>query len=269
MSNYRSGLGLAVLVLTACFGVCACGGGSGPVDEATLSDQAAAEIAQAMIEDCLRSSTEEFLMLQGLFQDLVAGGATGTNPVTFGIPSVSSAAISVPFSADLDGDGVIETTGGAGFLQPSLALLTLAGQLLIGTIDAQAFLESLPDGTTMNVTFNTALAFTTTGDVDVVFTSGPTGSIPSSSSGTITTAQSDCGVTYTWTDVPLADLAAGAGTYPTASVLFAMQTAAQEGDGTIKFDGTNVATIDLTLRPAGNSASFALDLETGAVTPVP
>jgi hypothetical protein len=238
-------------------------------EDTMLPEQTAAQIAQAMIEDCLRSSADEFLMLQELFQTLVAGGATGTNPVTFGIPSVSSAAITVPFSADLDGNGVIETTGGAGFLQPSLALLTLAGQLVLGTIDAQAFLESLPDGTTMNITFNTALAFTTTGDVDVVFTSGPTGSIPSSTSGTITTAQPDCSVTYTWTDVPLANLAAGPGTYPTASVQFTMQTPTQSADGSLVFDGTNMARIDMTLQPSGESSIFALDLDSGAVTPVP
>lgn len=268
MSNFRSRLGFALLVLTACFGVCACGGGSGPVDDTSLPGPTAAEIAQGMVEDCLRSSADEFLTLQGLFQELVVGGVGGTTPITFGLPSISSAAISVPYSADLDANGVIETTGGAGFLQPSVALLTLAGQLVLGTIDAQAFMESLPDGTTMNVTFNTTLAFTTTGDVDVVFTSGPTGSIPSSSSGTITTAQPDCSVTYTWMDVPLANLAAGPGVYPTASVQYTMQTPAQLGDGTIVFDGTSTATIDMTLRPSGENTTFTLDLETGAVTPV-
>lgn len=268
--RHRSGLG--ALLLVALFGLCACGGGSSPQqvpEEEVLPEPTAAEIAQAMIEECLRSSADEFLTLQALFQDLVAGGATGTNPVTFGVPSISSAAIIVPFSADLDGDSVVETTGGAGFLQPSVALLALAGQLVLGTIDAQAFLESLPDGTTMNVTFNTTLAFTTTGDVDVVFTSGPTGSIPSSSSGTITTAQPDCSVTYTWTDVPLAVLASGAGTYPTATVQYTMTTPTQSGDGSIVFDGTSTATIDMTLRPSGESSSFTLDLDSGAVARVP
>ncbi len=274
MSHCSPRLGLSAILLAALFGLCACGGGGSPAveeaqDETMQPEPTAAEIAQAMIEDCLRSSADEFLELQELFQTLLAGGTTGTNPVTFGIPSISPAAITLPFSADLDGDTTVETTGGVGFLSPSLALLTLAGQLALGTIDAQGFFEALPDGTTMNVTFNTALAFTTTGDIDVTFTSGPTGSVPSSSTGTITTSQPDCNVTYTWTDIPLASLAAGPGTYPTATVQYTMQTATQSGDGTVAFDGTNVATIDMTLRPSGESETFTLDLDTGAVTQVP
>ena len=274
MSHRSPSPGISALLLAALFGLCACGGSSAPaedmqMDETMQPEPTAAEIAQAMIENCLRSSADEFLELQELFQTLLAGGSTGTNPVTFGVPSISPAAITLPFSADLDGDSTVETTGGVGFLSPSLALLTLAGQLALGTIDAQGFFEALPDGTTMNVTFDTALAFTTTGDLDITFTSGPTGSVPSSSSGTITTFQPDCSVTYIWTDIPLALLAVGPGTYPTATVQYTMQTASQSGDGTVAFDGTNVATIDMTLRPSGESESFTLDLETGAIARVP
>ena len=262
--------GLALLIA-------ACGGGGDDPGAETgarssggpeLEDQ---QVIEAILNGCARSGTDELL---ALFESLAPFVSGSRLPPGFTVTGFDLRGGTISWSFDVENDGVVDVRGTSGFRTSADAPYIPAGFLTLvpplgDPANLPTVLAGLPDGTILRSTFNMTRGFATTGSADIVFANA-TGrdAVPSMTHGTLTMAQPDCEVVYTWTDVAIPDLNAGTPPLPTATV--DVRITAPEGVllGSATFDGTTTATLDLMLDGTATARSYLLDLETGALTPV-
>jgi hypothetical protein len=247
---------LLVPLLSACGG----GGGGGGPPPAQLT-------TQQMLEQCLAADLADLSTLIATVQGILDAGGTGPQPQFDLVSAVLTGVL--PWTVDVDGDladdlsGTIFLTdaGGAVTLPPSLVALLGGG----GSLDLDAVLALLPDGTRLNLTFvfdGLALVDGASGDGDL--SAEVTGGAVTSVSGGGTFTSAECGFDFDFDGLGPEILEGGG--FGSGSVGFDLGVGADSVGGSIVLDGTNVATVTAT-RPGSAPETFLVDLATGAVTP--
>ncbi len=262
LARVRLSAAVASMLLAACGGG---GSGGSPLPDPPPNAQ---ELVQQALETCVRASLDELLAVQQILEAAASGGqqpdfrTTGVDLSNFSAPGVM-------WAGDLDGDMVDDVTGTSRLGGLSLEqMLALVAALSAPSPDYASIFAGLPSGTAISSDFVATLGpNTSTGDVVLVM-SNPTGqqAVPDATSGTLITSGLVCDVTWSWSDLAIADLATQP--YPIAEFDFDAATAQGHILGTVHMNGTNQATIETVLLPSQFQSDFLLDLDTGLVTPL-
>jgi hypothetical protein len=251
----RPALLLALVLVAGCGG--GGGGGSSTSDLTT----------QELLQQCLASDLADLSTLIATVQGLLDSDGTGPQPQFDLIGAVLTGVL--PWTVDLDGDQANDLSGSI-FLTDANGDITLPASLIAllgggGTLDLDAILALLPDGTNVNLTFafdEMDLVEGASGDGD--FSVEVEGGAPTGVSGGGTFASGECDFTFDF-DGLSPEILEGGG-FGTGSVGFDLGVGRDSVGGTIVLDGTNIARVTAT-RDGGAPETFLVDLTTGAVTP--
>ena len=247
---------LFVLVLPACGG----GGGSGtPQAELTT---------QQLLEQCLAADLADLSTLLATIQGMLDSGGTGPQPEFDLVAAILTGKL--PWTLDLDGDQVNDLSGSV-FLTDASGGVTLPASLIAllgggGSLDLDAILALLPDGTNVNLTFlfdDLDLVHGASGDGD--FAVEVEGGVPTGVSGGGTFASGECTFDFDFDGLG-PEILEGGGGFGSGSMGFDLGVGADAVGGSIVLDGTNVARVTAT-RAGGAPETFLVDLTTGAVEP--
>lgn len=254
---------LASSLLAACGGG---GGGPGSANQDPPEPPDPAAFVQQAVTDCLASDALALLELLADLQATLEGNPDGTQPAIT-LDSVDLAQNSAAVSVDLDLDGSTDLTASLRLAnaagQPALSALDFAALVLNASgQDLTSLLTGLPDGTRVIVTFQTLTAPSGSGQLDLTVEGG----VIVRGSGTVIVTGLECTTTFTFQDVPAAALLNG-GLYPELEAAWSIDTPGGEISGLLVLDGTNLAGVSATY--LGVPYAYTLDLDTGAVTPVP
>jgi hypothetical protein len=248
---------LPVLLLAACGGG---GGGGGAPPAAQLT-------TQQLLEQCLAADLADLSTIIGTVQGLLNSGGTGPQPQFNLVAAVLTGVL--PWTIDLDGDQVndlsgtvfLTDAGGAVTIPPSILTLLGSG----GSLDLNAILALLPDGTHLNLTFvfdNLALVHGASGDGD--FSAEVQGGAVANVSGGGTFTSAECDFSFDFDGLGPEVLEGGG--FGSGSVGFDLGVGTDAIGGSIALDGTDVATVTAT-RAGSAPETFLVNLTTGAVTP--
>lgn len=248
----RYGCGLLVAL------ICACGGGG--TAPANGGPSAAQQLAQEAIESCGATFHGDFAQLLSMVEGLF--DPAETNPQQFTIDGVDTDTASVNWSLDLDGDTMPDLVGGLLFAnemgEPEAA--ADVNLLAAGFDDLDTMVATLPDGTV--VSFGAAAVQPPI--TDVTFTFVITGGAVDVVSGLGLFQDVDCLVNVEFADVPFQNVG---GEYPDLTATLDLAAAEGAVQGTITFNGTKEARIEVSLGGEPEVFAFHIDLETGVVTP--
>lgn len=253
----RYGCGLLVAL------ICACGGGSGAIVPTNGGTNASQELAQQLLEECGASFYGDFLQMLAILEGLL--DPSETDPQQFTIDGVDTEAAAVLWTVDLDGDqmpdliGTLIFSDGEGAPETAADVNLLAG----GFDDLDAMLASLPDGT--NVNFSVAIAQPPP-IMDTILTFVIVGGAVDSVTMNATAQDQDCQLTFGFEDVAFQDVG---GDYPNLTATLDIAAGEGSAQGTIAFDGTSQARAEVSVSGETDVYAFAIDLETGVVTPAP
>jgi hypothetical protein len=256
----------ALLVATGLLGAPGCGGGGAAGTLQPLPPVNAQQLAQDIVGACVQSSLDEVLALRGVLEAGAAGGVTpGFRVIGVDLSNVTSPGLT--WASDLDGDALDDaqgtlSLGGLNVFQ----IAALVGQLSAPDADVAAILAGLPTGTTLRNVFTASMGdLQAAGDV-VVSLVNPTGTqaLPDRSTGSITTTDALCAVTWSWTNLLLSDLLAGP--YPVATIDLSVDSPMGDLTGVLRLNGTVNAALETYLQPSGVRTDFNLDLDTGELS---
>ena len=259
----RRSLSLAALPLVLLAG-CGGGGSSGGGNPAPPAN--AQQIVQDIVSGCVESSLDQVLALRTVMEAAAAGGQTPDFRTT-GVDLSNPSQPAVTWAGDLDGDMVDDVAGtsrlgGLSLLQ----MAALVAQLSAPGADVQSILAGLPSGTTVDSDFvATQSGAQATGDVLIVLVN-PTGTqpVPDTTTGSVVTDDGVCEVTWSWTQLQVADLFQGP--YPVADMDMDIVAPTGHVTGVLHMDGTSTALLETYLQPSGFQTDFSLDLDTGTLT---
>ncbi|HEX5137801.1 MAG TPA: hypothetical protein VFY93_12565 [Planctomycetota bacterium] len=246
---------LLVLPLAACGG----GGGSNP--------QPAPLTTQQLLEECLAADLADLSTVIATVQGILSSGGTGPQPQFDLVTAVLTGVL--PWTVDLDGDqakdlsGTVFLTDAGGAVTIPPAVLSLLGGG--GSLDLNAILALLPDGTHLNLTFvfdDLALVHGASGDGD--FSAEVQGGAVTSVDGGGTFTSAECDFSFDFDGLGPEILEGGG--FGSGTVGFDLGVGTDAVGGSIDLDGTSVATVTAT-RAGGAPETFLVDLTTGAVTP--
>ncbi|MHC5032074.1 MAG: hypothetical protein ACYTGU_14560 [Planctomycetota bacterium] len=213
-----------------------------------------------MLEECGASFYGDFVQLLAIFEGLL--DPSETNSQQFTIDGVDTDLAEVVWSLDLDGDQMPDLFGTLQFAQeegdpePAADVSLLAG----GFDDLDAMLAALPDGTRIN--FGAARAEPP--PMDATFTFVIVGRAADSVSMNANTQDLDCLLNIGFADVPFQDVG---GDYPNLTATLDIATGDGAVEGTVAFNGTSQARIEVSVGSETDVHAFTIDLETGVVTP--
>jgi len=239
-----------------------CGGGGGPaLVPAELT-------AQELLETCLVGDLQDLSGVLEVVQGFVDTG--GDTPLPQ-IDLLSLLTGNINWFYDLDGDQVNDLSGtvflkdSAGAVMSAGAFGGLIGDLLGGeTPDIAAFFAGLPDGTSVNLTFDFAGLQQAgpggSGDFAVTFSGGEISDVGGSGSF----GSDECVLDVDFNDIPLDGLNSEEG-FGSADVGFGLGTGANALGGSVTLDGTNIAVV--TIEETGQT--LYVDLEAGTISETP
>jgi hypothetical protein len=236
-------LGLAFALLLP---ACGSGGGGGddPGQSATPGPTPTASVrTEAILEACALEGVRAFETVAADFDGAIDGEGTAPDFRVTGIDLLGAA---LDWTLDADVDGQVDLAGTVAFLDaggsptwPFTPDTVLA--LLAGTADLATLLGTIPDGTTVVVTYATLTSpVPVTGSLEVGFAGGE----PAVVSGEADLAGLDCPTTVSFEDLSAADLLD-----PAPSGTFALLVTTDGGtlEGTLTLHGDGTATIDVVL----------------------
>jgi hypothetical protein len=153
--------------------------------------------------------------------------------------------------------GQLSFTDDQGDPETSVDISSLAA----GFDGLDALIASFPDGTQLTIQGGSVMPPLYEVNFVVTINSGAVDNVDGSASSQATDCQSNIG----FLGAELADLG---GVYP-ASLVANISVTTVDGaiQGTVTFDGTNQATVEVTLDGGATTFTFNVDLDTGAVTP--
>lgn len=259
---------LAGAFVLAGFLLPACGGGGAGPGVRPDPPVNAQQLTEDIVSGCLQSSLDQLLTLRAAIEAGATAGAVPGIRMT-GVDLSNPTQPAVTWAGDLDGDTIDDASGSVrlGGLS-ALQVAALAAQLGAPDADVAAVLSTLPTGTTLrNVFTATTPGLTAEGDVLVRLVNA-TGSqaLPDTTTGSVTTTDAACEVTWSWTQLAVAGLVAGP--YPIASMDVVVDSAMGQLTGVLVMDGTSTAALHTELQPSGAPSDFTLDLDTGVLTPL-
>ncbi len=251
-----------IMPLVFCFvgsllGACS-SNGTAPADTAQ-----SALTAQEVVEQCVADDLLDLAGLLELIQGLGSDGAEIPQPELDLLRILVDGTIG--WSFDLDGDDQNDLSGTIGF-KNAAGETTIPIDItdLIGgaTPDIAQILADLPDGTTLNLTFEflgnlLAQGAGNGGDLSILFDGGAI--VEVDGNGVFTT--DTCSFTFGFDDIGAFDAAGGG--FPVATLNFSADVDGQTLGGDIGLDGTSIARI--ITRSDGLPETFLLDLATGAL----
>lgn len=238
---------------------CACGGGGG-TPAPTNGTSPLQDTAQQVIEGCGFSSIENFVELLEIFEGLL--DPDETSPTQFMVLGVDPGAALVNWGLDLDGDqqpdlmGTFQFTDADG--EPELS--AAVDLLMNGFDDLDSMIASLPDGTRLVISAVSAEP----PPFDMGLTIHVLGGAVDSVDGIVNVPDAECLANLDFDGVSFADVG---GDYPSLTLSFSFVTPDGAVDGTLAFDGTNLARAEVTLGENEEVFAFLINLDTGEVTP--
>lgn len=242
----------------------ACSSSSSETPETETDTGEAQLTAQEVVETCVADDLVDLTGLLDLIRNIGQEGSTLPQPELDLLRLLVDG--NVGWSFDLDSDGNDDVTGTVGFTNAdgeATIPFDVTGLLGGETPDLAELLADLPDGTTLNLSFElpngaslSGDAATNGGNVSVTFQGGEIFEV--SGGGTFVTEA--CSFDFGFDDIGAFDPATS--TFPVATLNFDADIDGRTLGGDIALDGTNVATI--VARPVGAAAeTFLLDLLTG------
>ena len=234
----------------------ACGGGGGGSDNNGGNNNlppSASEEAQAILEDCAGDAANALTTLVGIAQ-LGAGGSSSS------LTLEPLAGLAIPFQADLDEDMAPDATGRVLFFDAGGA--PIAPQDPGGDLNnLLAQIAGLPDGARVDIILDPVVSLgINSALISQVIASG----LPTSLSAVVEHQNAECATTLSFANETLLSIL---GTYPNLDADIDITAGTDELVGTISFNGTATAVIEVTLNGTG-PLRYQLDLDAGTITPI-
>jgi len=241
--------------------LCACGGGGGGGGNGDTTDR---DAAQQLLETCGVLAYGSFLDALDVAMATVDPSDARTLPIVVVFADQGQGSLS--FEVDLGGDPAPELIGDIQFLDdqgdpasPPFDLNQLVSQ---GLDSLDQLVTQLLDGWSMAINFSSPTEPLLNAGFFFTFASSAVSGV----TGNALSQGVECTAIFDLVETPLADLAPAFPTVDLATTISGTETALA---GTTAFDGTNVAIVDVTVNAGTTVYSFAINLDTGAVTPVP
>lgn len=233
----------------------ACGGGGGSSNNGggNTIPPSVSEEAQAILEDCAGEAATALTALIGVAQ-LGAGGASAS------ITLEPLSGLAIPFQADLDGDMSPDALGrvllfdaGGAPVQPQDPAQDL------NTLLAQ--IAALPDGTRVDILLDPVASL---GINSAIISQTMASGLPANLSAVVEHQNAECLTTLSFSNETLLSIL---GTYPNLDADIDIDAGTDELDGTVSFNGTSTAIIEVTLNGTG-PLRYQLDVDSGTITPI-
>lgn len=226
--------------------------------------------AQQLLQDCVSTNLNDLAGLYNTLLNLV-GNNEGAPVPEFDLLAGILAGGVIPWTLDLDRDGVTDLGGTISF-SDALGNVTIPIDLSAilsggGPQDIQELLAGVPDGTSLNITydFNGLLTqsdsyATVSGAFAISFNNGSFGS----ATGNSIIRSGDCTFEFDFKDIGQDDFLGGV--FPTAEGGFDLLAGPNRMLGTVVFDGTGIAEFHGSFNN-GPVQTIRFDLRTGSTLP--
>ena len=226
--------------------------------------------AQQLLQDCVSTDLNDLAGLYNTLLNLV-GNSEGAPAPEFNLLAGILAGGVIPWTLDLDQDGVADL-GGTVFFLDALGNVTIPVDLSAilaggGLEDIQSILAGIPDGTSLNITYdyNGLLTqsnsyATTSGAFAISFNDGSFGS----ATGNSVVRSGDCTFEFDFTDIGPDDFLGGV--FPAVEGGFDLLAGSDRMLGTLVFDGTDIAEFRGRFNN-GPLQTIRFDLKTGSTLP--
>ncbi|MHC4550653.1 MAG: hypothetical protein ACYTEZ_17975 [Planctomycetota bacterium] len=237
---------------------CACGGGGG----GTGGVSPLQTIGQQVLTSCGAPFLETFLEILAEFEGVLDPNETSPSPIM--VMGVDPVAVTVDWSLDLDGDSNPDLFGQLIFVDdqgdPQTAVDVT--QLQSGLDGLDLLVPTIPDNTQLNISMAGAPP-PLLGNFTITFTGGAVGTV----SGVVDLQDPECTAFADFEGASLLDVG---GAFPTLTLAVSFVSLDGNAAGSVALDGTDTATADVEVDANPQPTfTFAIDLTTGQVTPVP
>jgi len=259
---------LLPVLLLACALLPGCGGGGtapAAVDDGGLTP--ADQLAE--LQQCLSTDVTDLLSLTDLFSAWLTDPAAAPLPEFDLAGAIVSGGV-LPWTYDIDGDGVADLSGDLAFLDTGgsvflpFSLTDLLGGSITGVDDVLLLLE---DGESVRLNWKllgTPLPGGSSGDGDGSLRLFWNGTAPDSATGDARLGSGTCSFDLDYEASGFADLEPGA--LPSIDGTFTSGVGDRQATGSVSIDGGPEADVRVVL-PGQPEQSFRIDLATGQVIP--
>lgn len=241
------------LLLTALLAACGGGGGSDPITNDPFSTIRAETLVT--LELCLDDALSAFLEVFSATS--LAPGAAAPSIIVGDIVGLS-----IPFLADLDGDGSPDATGRIEFVdnggQPIMPFVN--GEIQNDVNLLLAALASLPNGTRVDIDLDPAPGI---GITQARFSQTMVGGLPTALGGAVIQQSLDCTTTIQFADATILSVL---GAYPRLDANVEIIDGTNTVAGTVTFNCSATAVVEVSLNGTG-PFQFQVDLDSGVITP--
>jgi hypothetical protein len=248
-------------VLAALILVIGCGGSSGGTN-APPRDPVLAQLAQDLLEGCGAGALENLLEILDHLGSLVE--SQGPIP-EFTVTGVDIDTATILWMLDIDNDQQPDIEGSMGFVDsagvatvPPIDLTSLQG----GFDGLAALLTGLPDGTGLVIELHAQPPLSPIeGSITIRFDNG----LADTADGNLSVTDDQGCVLIL--EIQSVDALSMLGDFPVGTIQLTLSGALAALDGTITFNGTNTALVDVSVNDEG-SYRFEINLLTGTVTEI-